>query len=323
MPSADSDSPFFPASYDATTQIVSTVVCAIVLTLAAVSHSAITGGVGALLLVFSYAFSPRGYTIREGSIIVRRLIGNVSISLDGVREARAATADDLRGCIRLWGDGGLFGYYGLFRTAKLGKSTWYVSNRAHRVVVVTSAKTVVLSPDDVELFLAAVRTSTPLPPDVPGGPSPDSPSRTAAIRIGRYAGVVIGVAAIAAVVLAMLYSPGRPSYTLTPESLTIHDRFYPVTVQAASVEVERVRVVNIETDADWRPVSRVNGFANSHYRSGWFRVSNGQNARMYWADGTRLILLPPKGNGVSVLLEVNQPEQFLRELRQEWLGQNG
>jgi hypothetical protein len=76
--------------------------------------------------------------------------------------------------------------------------------------------------------------------------------------------------------------------------------------------------VDLGVDADWRPTMRTNGFANGHYRSGWFRVVNGETVRMYRADGTRLILLPPKGTGTSVLLEVDDPERFVREVRALW-----
>jgi len=116
----------------------------------------------------------------------------------------------------------------------------------------------------------------------------------------------------------MLYSPGPPNYTLTPQSLTVHDRFYPVALQAASVDAGRVRVVDISAGSEWRPVSRVNGFANSHYRSGWFRVANGQTVRMYRAGVTRLVLLPPKAGGAPVLLDVNDPQRFVEDLRQLW-----
>lgn len=73
----------------------------------------------ALLLVGAYVFSPQGYTISEQAIVVNRLVGNVRLPLESVREVRAATADDLRGCIRLFASGGLFGYFGLFCSAKL------------------------------------------------------------------------------------------------------------------------------------------------------------------------------------------------------------
>lgn len=56
---------------------------------------------------------------------------------------------------------------------------------------------------------------------------------------------------------------------------------------------------------------RTNGFANSQYRSGWFRVANGQSVRMYRPDSKRLILIPAKKNGVTVLLEVAVSEEFI------------
>jgi len=115
-----------------------------------------------------------------------------------------------------------------------------------------------------------------------------------------------------------LYAPGPPIYTLPPQSLTIHDRFYPVTVSAAAVDVANIRVIDLNADKDWRPAARTNGFANSHYRSGWFRVASGRTVRMYQANGGRLVLLPPKGDGNAILLETADPEKFVAEVRQEW-----
>jgi hypothetical protein len=63
---------------------------------------------------------------------------------------------------------------------------------------------------------------------------------------------------------------------------------------------------------------RTNGFANSHYRAGWFRVAGGQTVRLYRTDSTRLVLIPPRREGAPVLLEVRQPELFLDKLRREW-----
>ena len=98
----------------------------------------------------SYAYSPRRYLLSERFVTVHRLIGKVSIPLDEIREIRKAGEDDFRGCLRLWGSGGLFGYYGLFRTSKLGKSTWYLTSRDNEVLVVTDAKRLLLSPDDAD-----------------------------------------------------------------------------------------------------------------------------------------------------------------------------
>jgi len=320
MPSNASTS--FSASYDSTTRYISLGFFVLLLVMTAALHSVVVPCLAALLLAGSYAWSPRAYTISHQSILVKRLIGTVRIPLDDIREARAATADDFRDCIRTFGNGGLFGCYGQFSTSKLGSSTWYVTNRANTVVVITGTKTAVFSPDDVEGFLAAIRASAPLP-TVPTGPRPDS---LAVYRTGSFAGMLAGVAigtvALAVAAFAILYSPGPPNYTLTAGSLTIHDRFYPVTLQANSVDVEHIRLVDCGADADWRPTARTNGFANAHYRSGWFRVAGGQTVRMYRADGTRLVLLPPKGDGAAVLLETRQPEEFVREVRRRWANRS-
>jgi hypothetical protein len=273
-------------------------------------------------MIVSYAYSPRGYAIQERSITIKRLAGNARFPLERVREARPATADDLRGSIRLWGNGGVFGYYGLFRTSKLGKCTWYLANRSHAVVVISDEKTVLFSPDDVDDFLAAIRAAAPIAEIPEGGPGRTVQSHGGRFWTGKWIGPVVAAVALGVVAFSLLYSPGPPAYTLTPDSLTIHDRLYPVTVSAAAVNIEDIRMVDIGTDTDWRPTERTNGFANSHYQAGWFRVAKGQKVRMYRADSTRLVLLPPKGDGAPVLLEVKEPERFVEAVRREWSGRS-
>jgi hypothetical protein len=114
------------------------------------------------------------------------------------------------------------------------------------------------------------------------------------------------------------YSPGVPGYTLTPDRLTIHDRFYPVTLSASSVDVDQIRVVDLTREAQWQPIARTNGFAVPHYRSGWFRVANGQKVRLYRADGQRVVLLPPIGDSAPVLYQAADPEGFVRQIRAVW-----
>jgi hypothetical protein len=86
------------------------------------------------------------------------------------------------------------------------------------------------------------------------------------------------------------------------------------------VDVEHIRVIDLGVDTEWRPTERTNGFANAHYASGWFRVASGKTVRMYRAGGTRLVLLPPIGDGAAVLLEVAEPEKFVVEVRRKWSG---
>jgi len=315
----DGSSQIFPASYDSATKAVSASAFVLMAVIAATTQSVIIGGVTMVLLGLAYAWSPRGYAVEDGSIMVRRLAGSVRIPLGDVREIRAGTADDFRGCIRLWASGGLFGYYGLFRTSKLGKCWWYVTNRQNAIIVVTVSRTTVLSPDDREGFLAAVRMWAPGLGAAPW--TPDAQLSAGGGSLAKWIAPLIALPVLAFVALAMLYSPGPPGYTLTPASLTIHDRFYPVTVDRAAVEIGQIRIVDIGAGPDWRPVERTDGFANSYYHSGWFRTASGRKVRMYRADSRRLVLLPPKADAAPVLLEVAQPEKFVEDLRREWSPQ--
>src|SRR5262249_50317584 len=163
---------------------------------------------------------------------------------------------------------------------------------------ITGQTTAFFSPDDVDGFLAAVRAAVPIPTTATAALEPPL-SGVGGLIV--FVGSVLAVLALAFVVFAFAYSPGPPDYTLTSTTLAILDSFYPVTLPAAEVNADHMQLVNIATDPSWKPVERTNGFANGHYHSGWFRVANGQKVRMYWAESTNLVLLPPKGNGSAVL----------------------
>jgi hypothetical protein len=305
----------FSASYDVTTKIISGLMCLALLAAVGAAHSFAIGCLCLLILAACVAYSPRAYEIEGQTILVKRLAGAARVTLQGVRDVHRTTPEDLRGCIRLWGSGGLFGYYGLFRTAKLGKSTWYVTSRNNSVVVITAAKTVLFSPDDPDGFLAAIRAAAPIQES--HGPVPIEPAGYGG-SWGKWTAAGLAIVGMGLGLVAYNYSPGVPSYTLTGETLVIHDLFYPVTLHASAVDISQIRIVDLANDAEWRSTVRTNGFANAHYRSGWFRVANGQKVRLYQADSPIVVLLPPKGEGATVLYQAAEPEKFIHEILTAW-----
>jgi hypothetical protein len=136
--------------------------------------------------------------------------------------------------------------------------------------------------------------------------------------LGTIIAIGVALAALGLAAAAIVYSPGPAGYTLTPETLTIHDRFYPVTLRASEVDVRGIRIVDLRQNTAWRPIRRTGGFANSHYQAGWFQVAGGQKVRLYRANSQIVVLLPPKGNGAPVLYQAADPEKFAREIRAEW-----
>jgi len=308
----------FRASYDTTSKVVTGIVFLVFAVVLAATRNPIVGCPFVLILLGAFAYSPRSYEIAEQAVVVKRLIGSVRFRLDGIRELRAATAGDFRDCMRLWGNGGLFGYYGLFQTAKLGKSSWYVTNRRNAVILVTEGKTAVLSPDDVNGFMTAVRATGLIPASSAQPVAELMPATGFGTSVATWIGVLVALAVLAVVGFAVLYAPGPPRLTLTAQALTIHDRFYPVTVAAADVDMSQIRVIDLSTEPGWRPTARTNGFANAHYRSGWFKVANGQKVRLYSTGSNRLVLLPAKSGGSAVLVEASDPEKLVGDLRQTW-----
>src|SRR4051812_2274670 len=144
----------FSAPHDQGSKVITATVFVLFAVTAIALHNILMLALIALLLVATYAWSPTGYAITEGTVVVKRLMGNVRISLDEVRDVRAANAHDLSGAIRLFASGGLFGHFGIFRTSGLGRCTWYVTDRNRAVVLVTKSGTMLFSPDDVAGFIA-------------------------------------------------------------------------------------------------------------------------------------------------------------------------
>ena len=77
-------------------------------------------------------------------------------------------------------------------------------------------------------------------------------------------------------------------------SLTIHDRFYPFTLKRRTSDVGNIRVIDFDNDRDWRPFCARMALPRALSR-GPVQVASGKTVRLYRADGTRLVLLPPKG----------------------------
>jgi hypothetical protein len=323
----------FGAHHDRMTQIISgsVVVVLVVLPLIVMRSGAVAvvlALVSVAVIALAYAYSPRSFEISDGTFRVKRLVGDVVFPLTSLRFVRDANPADFRGIVRLWGSGGLFGYYGLFWSKALGKSKWYLTDRSKAVVVTDGNQTVLVSPEDRDGFVAAMQRADEeiLPPSAGSSSEGLELSLTESAGSGPvYAGIVglaIAGGVLAVVAGSLLYAPGRPPVDLTRNALVIHSRFYGMTVAASSVDAAHVRVVDLRTESGWRPTMRTDGFGNSHYRAGNFRTANGQAVKLFTTGSERLVLLLPSSkDGMPVLLDVDDPDRFATRLCQQWSSQ--
>ena len=101
-------------------------------------------------------FMVRGYSVTNGALIIHRLGWDFRIELDSLISIDADPAA-LNGSIRLAGNGGLFAFCGWFRNRKLGVYRAFCTDTAHAVVLRFPDRTVVVTPDQPEKFVAAIK----------------------------------------------------------------------------------------------------------------------------------------------------------------------
>lgn len=115
---------------------------------------------GCLLIYFiSFAFRPISYVVTKEEIIVRRPILNVHIKRTDVKSAELIERNKIKGSIRTFGVGGVFGYYGNFVNFSIGRMTWYATRKDKPVLVKTiDNKKIIFTPNDPDKFVSELNS---------------------------------------------------------------------------------------------------------------------------------------------------------------------
>jgi len=110
------------------------------------------------ILAVCYIYSTRGYHVTEEKIVIQRIGPNVEIDCRRITDlALIENISDYGSVLRL-GNGGLFGYFGYFRSGKLGNFKAYCKAFKCAVMVTTAdGKKILLSPEDPGSFIRDVK----------------------------------------------------------------------------------------------------------------------------------------------------------------------
>ncbi len=111
-----------------------------------------------VVLLISWGFSVRGYSIEHGTLLIQRPFFSKSIQL-GQDLSVTRDPEAGKGAVKVAGNGGLFGYYGSFRSKRLGSFTVYATDWKFGVVVKTGGKTFVVTPDEPDMFISRLTES--------------------------------------------------------------------------------------------------------------------------------------------------------------------
>lgn len=91
--------------------------------------------------------------------------------------------------------------------------------------------------------------------------------------------------------------------------------FWGRSIPLSSLKLDIARPVDLSRTEELRPRWRTFGTAIPGYASGWFRLRNGEKALAYLTDRGQVAYIPTT-DGYSLLLSVEQPDQFIGNLRE-------
>ncbi len=108
------------------------------------------------ILIVAALFAVRGYSVLNGQLLVHRLGWATKFDLSTLSSVESSPGATL-GSVRALGIGGLFGFVGRYRNEVLGLYRAYATHDLNTVVLDFGGDKVVVTPDDPEQFVEAVR----------------------------------------------------------------------------------------------------------------------------------------------------------------------
>lgn len=161
----------FKASMDTPAKVVTVVITIVFAAIILVQFPSIEGESPALYITailfitygMAYLYRPLNYTLTEKDLLIKRPIGTVRIPRVSITAINPIERKKIRGAIRTFGVGGLFGYYGKFYTFSIGSMTWYMTNRNKALLLTTtSQRKILISPDERERFQTELHNNVSL-----------------------------------------------------------------------------------------------------------------------------------------------------------------
>lgn len=113
-------------------------------------------GAPLLIAAGSSLFMIRGYVITETTLFVQRFLWHSRVDLAGLKSFEI-DPEAMSGSARTFGNNGLFCIAGYFHNNKLGKYRAFATDPRLSVVLHFTGKTVVVTPDNPEQFVSALR----------------------------------------------------------------------------------------------------------------------------------------------------------------------
>ena len=90
-----------------------------------------------MMIIIIWLYSPKSYYLDDDRLIIKRQLGKVVINLKDIKNIEKISNEEMKGTIRYFGVGGLFGYYGKFYIPSYGKVIFYATQSKNRILIET------------------------------------------------------------------------------------------------------------------------------------------------------------------------------------------
>jgi hypothetical protein len=132
-----------------------TAILAVILVVAGYSTPGWGKLVAVAIALVAATFAVRGYSVRDGKIMVHRLGWANKFDLAKLSSVEVSPGVTM-GSVRAMGIGGLFGFFGYYRNEILGLYRAFATDEVHSVVLDFEGNKIVVTPDDPQAFAEVV-----------------------------------------------------------------------------------------------------------------------------------------------------------------------
>ncbi len=132
-----------------------------------------------------------------------------------------------------------------------------------------------------------------------------------------FFGIILFLLLLAAFFTFLTFSTRNIRCEVDSRGIRIRGGLYGRFIRSESVNVEMVRVLDLESDVEFQPKIRKNGIGIPGLKQGWFRLRNTQKALLFVTDVSRVVYIPTH-EGYSVLFSTPAPEAFAKYVRKIW-----
>ncbi len=110
------------------------------------------------LITAMYYLKPIAVTIGNNAITIDRKWYPVTIDFSDIKSIRIVEKEEMKGVIRTFGNGGLFGYTGSYYNKKMGSMRWYCTQRCNFIMIETSGNKIIITPDSPMDFMNDIKS---------------------------------------------------------------------------------------------------------------------------------------------------------------------